>query len=318
MRKAFAACTTVAVLLTLNCLDTQTLPPCLGTLPPAPKRADAVTLVAAGDIADCALEGHRLTAKLVEDIAPDLVLTLGDMVYPNGSLGEFLGCYDSAWGKFRSITRPAIGNHEYHTAHAGPYFSYFCGATGATDAGYYSFDYGPWHIVSLNSNCNHDLDIPTDVSLEFGGCGADSPQAKWLRNDLANAKGRTRCTLAMYHHPLHNIGPHENAETMRALWRVLVEGGADLALSAHAHDYERFAPENAEGAVDESQGLPEIVVGTGGAPLYAEITAKPNSVVRTKESYGVLELHLEKDRARYRYVPTSGNFRDEGEVLCHD
>ena len=35
-------------------------------------------------------------------------------------------------------------------------------------------------------------------------------------------------------------------------------------LNGHDHDYERFAPQNAEGQRDDAAGIREFVVGTGG------------------------------------------------------
>ena len=80
-----------------------------------------------------------------------------------------------AGGGLKSITHPAVGNHEYLTsggtdcnaANAGAtgYFNYFGTAAGQPGTGYYSFDIGTWHLIALNSNCG-----------DAGGCSATSPQ----------------------------------------------------------------------------------------------------------------------------------------------
>ena len=45
-----------------------------------------------------------------------------------------------------------VGNHEYETPGAEPYFTYFGASAGPAGLGYYSFEIGAWHAVALNSN----------------------------------------------------------------------------------------------------------------------------------------------------------------------
>src|SRR6267142_5440611 len=82
--------------------------------PKAPDSQSAV-LVGAGDIADCRdLSGAEATAKLLEKI-PGTVMAVGDLAYPDGTKENF-DCYDKTWGRVRGRTRPAPGNHEFHSA----------------------------------------------------------------------------------------------------------------------------------------------------------------------------------------------------------
>src|SRR5882762_2923580 len=70
-------------------------------------------LAGAGDIADCTdLSGAEATAKLLEKI-PGTVMALGDLAYPGGTKEQFDSCYDKTWGRVKSRTRPAAGNHEF-------------------------------------------------------------------------------------------------------------------------------------------------------------------------------------------------------------
>ena len=57
------------------------------------------------------------------------VLVLGDVQYEDGTLTKYQQSYDPSWGRLKSITRPAVGNHEYLTAGASGYFSYFGGGS---------------------------------------------------------------------------------------------------------------------------------------------------------------------------------------------
>src|SRR5437773_8832804 len=82
-------------------------------------------LVGAGDIASCDdLAGAYATAKLIEKI-PGTVFVTGDLAYPNGSDEDFAKCYQPTWGRFKDRTRPAPGNHEYHSGSASAYNRYF-------------------------------------------------------------------------------------------------------------------------------------------------------------------------------------------------
>jgi hypothetical protein len=245
----------------------------------------------------------------------DAVLPLGDTQYENGVLSKFQASYDGSWGRVKSISKPAIGNHEYGSGSGSPvgsgYFDYFngqgvtTGAAGDRTKGYYSFDIGSWHLVALNSVCS-----------QVGGCGPGSPQEQWLRADLAAHSNA--CTLAYWHHPLFSSGGIGNNSSMEPIWQALYDAGADVVLSGHDHNYERFAPQDPSGAADPSYGVREFVVGTGGKSRLAWGTVKPNSLVRQNSTFGVLKLTLHADAYEWGFVPEPGkSFTDAGSGSCH-
>ncbi|HYR78004.1 MAG TPA: hypothetical protein VEM96_19460, partial [Pyrinomonadaceae bacterium] len=79
-----------------------------------PATDDTAVLVGAGDIADCRdLSGAEATAKLLDKV-PGTVMADGDLAYPDGTKENF-ACYDKTWGRAKSRTRPAPGNHDFHT-----------------------------------------------------------------------------------------------------------------------------------------------------------------------------------------------------------
>jgi hypothetical protein len=297
MRRLVAATTAVAVLLTVG------LPAAAAPAPPAGTGgwgsgsgvaaaavADAV-LVGAGDIADCSRSGDSRTAALVASI-PGTVFTAGDNVYPRGALGDFEDCYEPTWGAFRNRTRPSPGNHDYETLDALGYFAYFGSAAGDPSKGYYAYDRGAWRIYALNSNC-----------APVGGCGAGSPQRKWLKADLA-ANPR-RCVLAYWHHPRFSSGEHGNSRKVRGFWTALYEAGADVIVNGHDHDYERFARQRPSGAAARD-GIREFVVGTGGAERRAFARIRANSQVRNATTFGVLKLTLHRTSYDFEFIPQAG------------
>ncbi len=261
-------------------------------------------LVGAGDIAACDSPGDEATAKLLNRIG-GTVVTLGDNAYDNGSADDFAQCFGASWGRFKERIRPAAGNHEYKTHDGTPYFDYFGAAAGERGKGYYSYQLGAWHVVVLNSNCDG-----------VGGCDTGSPQERWLRADLAAHP--TKCTLAYWHHPRFSSGLHGSSEFMQPIWQALFDAGTDVVLVGHDHNYERFAPQDAEGRADPARGIREFVVGTGGSRHYQIKTTIANSEIHNDDTFGVLKLTLHSTSYDWQFVPVAGKtFTDSGTAPCH-
>ncbi|MEJ2706816.1 MAG: Ig-like domain-containing protein [Anaerolineales bacterium] len=266
--------------------------------------ADTNILVGAGDIAYCNSLGDEQTAALLDDV-PGTVFTLGDNAYEDGTEAEFNDCYDPTWGRHKARTRPAPGNHDYHTLGASGYFNYFGTSAGEAGKGYYSYEVGDWHVIVLNSDCS-----------EVGGCDRSSPQGQWLQADLA-ANPRA-CTLAYWHSPLFSSDSlHGNNTSVQDFWSLLYESGADVVLNGHAHTYERFAPQDPNGAADSDHGIREFVVGTGGKSLFTFGPIQRNSEVRYSDTYGVLKLSLQPGSYGWEFIPVNGGtFTDSGSAAC--
>ncbi|MBM7857214.1 CBM96 family carbohydrate-binding protein [Lentzea nigeriaca] len=294
--------------------------------PPPPPPGSPV-VVAAGDAAcapdDPNFNGGNGTAtacrmKAVSDIAlgiaPTAVFMLGDEQYNSGSLANFNASYDPSWGRLKTITRPVIGNHEYGTSGASGYFTYFGNAAtplqpGCTKNcnGWYSFNIGEWHVVVLNSEC-------TRISGGTG-CAVGSPQQQWLAADLAaNPK---LCTAAMFHRPRWSSNSFAFPDTA-PLIDTMYAAGVDLLLTGHSHSYERFAPQNPSGALDNANGIQEIIVGTAGSFFTGFGTIEPNSQAHKSNIFGVMKLTMRPTGYDWAFVadPTTP-FTDSGSRTCH-
>ena len=282
--------------------------PPAGTRCSAPYRTLApVSVVAVGDIAQCgdmsaATSAAARTAALV-GAGDSLVLTLGDNAYQSGTAAEFANCFHPTWGAFKDRIRPAPGNHEYYTEGAAGYFDYFGAQAGPDRRGYYSFDYGGWHFISLNSV----IDI-----------ARDSAQFRWLLSDLENSKD-SLCTIAVMHYPAFNSGStHGSDVAMRPVFDALYAAGVEMVLSGHEHVYERFAPQRADGTADPERGVRQFVVGTGGGTLMGFNAPLPNSEFRYKSNYGVLRLTLGQGNYGWQFMPVGGGVAlDSGTANCH-
>ena len=275
-------------------------------------------MYAVGDIARCKHPDPRWSgaadtaAVVAAGLAADpraVVLTLGDHTYPRGTAAEFANCYGPTWGRFKERTWPSPGNHEYYTKDAAPYFAYFGARAGR---GYYSLRLGTWRIYSLDSNL---------------APAAHAQQLAWLKDELAR-DGRASpgapppCTLAFWHHPLYSSGGHGSVPKMRDAWALLQDAGAELVLSGHDHDYERFAPQDAHGKFDP-QGLRQFVAGTGGAYPTPFLRLQANSEARDASRNGVLRLRLHAGRYDWEFLEATppqlpnASKPDYGSSYCH-
>jgi len=265
-------------------------------------------VVAAGDIGECfglPASGSvaAKTAALITD-ADALALTLGDHAYDDGTPAEFANCFDPTWGAFKERIRPTPGNHDYYTPNGEGYFGYFGAQAGPQRRGYYSFDYGGWHFISLDS-------VVEDTS-------AATEQYRWLVADLSSSRN-TLCTIAYWHYPLFNSGERYGPTLkMRPFFEALYNGGVEMVLSGHDHLYERFAPQTSDGVADPSRGVRQFIIGTGGHSLYKFGPPAPNSEARIEGTWGVLQLTLGDGSYAWQFVPVGGGAAlDSGRDSCH-
>ncbi len=306
----------------------------------AARSADRLVIAAAGDISCQGPPNGRRepgvcqyddTADLIAGGDLDRVLTLGDNQYETGAFDDFAAYFDSTWGRAFANLSPVPGNHEYGqdpSSRPGGYFRYFGRAVkGPKRLGFYSFDLGTcpgspcWHLVALNS----------ELCFAPGGCGPARGPADpgpgnvmyaWLRRDLAHhADADYPCTIAYWHHPLFSFSTGSGASgAVRPLWQLLHAASADLVLNGHSHNYQRWSPQDPDGASDPDRGIREFVVGTGGRSHYA-IPPGPQPVdlqVAQADSFGVLRLVLRADGYRWAWVTAAGQpaFADHGTASC--
>lgn len=182
---------------------------------------------------------------------PAFVLTTGDAVSSNDA-------GPSVWMKqFFRPAEPLLrktwfllirGNHESTNR---LFSSYFGGAGRFQNEDYHGFDWGPVHVVTINTNKDYS---------------PGSEQYEFLRRDLG---GNSRPFKVFFgHHPPFSSGLHGSTKRMQEyLQPLLEEGGVRLVFSGHDHSYERTIV----------KGVTYIVSGGGGAPLYAQQNTLKNS-----------------------------------------
>jgi hypothetical protein len=257
------------------------------------------------------------TAQQAYAMKPDLVAILGDEQYQVGKLSDFEQSYEQAWGGLKMLQRPAPGNHEFYPytkkgdnepgQNGTGYFAYFNGHNQAgtpnaegqagddtsTSQGWYSYDLGSWHIISLNVECASPA-FNNDCSTTDGGLLAS--ETNWLSQDLIH--DHSMCTLAYWHQPTFSstVTPFTTDSTEGAAadawWKLLYQHHATLILNGHDHVYSRFAPMDPSGNADPRHGIREFIVGTGGESLDTVLPTTQNLQAWADQYYGVLKLTL--------------------------
>ncbi|HLO31462.1 MAG TPA: Ig-like domain-containing protein, partial [Anaerolineales bacterium] len=290
--------------------ETNTFAPTSGT---TPSSGQPFVIATAGDGADGALYSGLVT-DMIASWNPNLFLYVGD-VYEKGSKAEFYNWYgttNSFWGRFRSITDPAIGNHEYENGVAPGYLDYW-GLTQNSPT-YYSYDANGWHFIALNSNCGL-LHI----------CAPGQAEYQWLLNDL-NAHNNV-CTIAYFHHPVFNVGYEGYATTMNDIWTLMVQHGVDIVLTGHDHDYQRWVP--LDGNINNQSpnlfgnpsptGITEFVAGGGGHGIQTFKLTDSRRVTgfdTSPNTFGALRMELNQYGASFQYINYQGTVLDSGAVPC--
>ena len=261
-------------------------------------------------------------------VGVDAVLPLGDDQYNCGGVSAFEQSYGPSWGVKKSITYPVPGDKDYATSGgtdcpATPgagYQTYFSSSGGLSGSpvpsvvnvndstAYYSYNLGSWHIIALNTSpCA--LGTPSF-------CAAGSAQEQWLQNDLAN--DTAACTLTYYQNPRWTSTAGGGDASYQQVWQDLYNGGVDVVLNGDSHWYERFAPMNASGAIDNTNGVREFITGTGGAPLDTPSTELPTSQVLNNTTHGVTKLTLHNGSYGWQFVNDGeSGFTDSGSSPCH-
>jgi hypothetical protein len=233
------------------------------------------------------------------------IFALGDESNDTGTADNYNYCYDPTWGRLKSRTYPALGNHDQISDKtAAPFFAYFSDIPGSW--AHYSLNMGSWHIVVLNAECG----------VGGQGCGYGSIQEKWLAADLA--ANHQKCLMAIWHQPLFTSGTQSETPGMLAFWQDLYAAGADIILNGHNHNYERFDLQDPLGNADPN-GIREFVVGTGGASLdNSTFAMAPNEVIRSAAAYGYLKLTLRANDYDWAFVAQPGKtLNDSGSGTCH-
>ncbi|ADO69217.1 discoidin domain-containing protein [Stigmatella aurantiaca] len=253
------------------------------------------------------LQSQVLTRLAQAGRAGELLLALGDNAYSSGTEQEF---QDRMFKPMAALLRQVPlfstpGNHEYVTDQGQPYLDnlYMPANNPAGSERYYSFDWGPVHFVSLDSNCAIGLASADRCTL--------AAQKSWVTQDLAST-GRP-WKVVFFHHPAWSSGEHGSQLQMRREFAPLFEQyGVDLVLTGHDHNYERSKPMKGDAvAASGTRGIPYVVVGSGGATLRSFPGSQPSwTAYRNNTDAGYLSVVVDGGTLSAQFINPSGTVRD--------
>lgn len=250
------------------------------------------------------------TASLLSSSANGigLVLTGGDLQYEDGALDKFMSpnAFDGSWGRWMSMLRPCMGNHEYlqyevpstallsattklqarQAAEAG-YYTYFQTKV-PPHPGYYAFSWQGWRFVCINTT----FGVLTETEK--------AQQLAWFKHELAT--DNSRCQVIIGHHPYKATkSPYPGEPELAKYWPSMVLDDVELYLAGHNHSYERSAEFRTAGNVDSDfgpgdgddghAGVRQVVAGMGGkSRIGFSGTPTISSRYRYAGNYGVLKI----------------------------
>ncbi|MFY0564020.1 metallophosphoesterase [Archangium lansingense] len=264
-----------------------------------------VHFTAMGDFGTGGTNQTKVLQQLTPARAGEFLLTLGDNAYSSGTEAEFQSnMFKPMAALLREVPLfPTPGNHEYVTNAAKPYLDnfYLPANNPAKSERYYSFDWGPVHFVSLDSNCR---------SFTIADC-TTALQKAWLTQDLAATSRPWK--VVFFHHPPWSSGEHLSSTAMRRDYSPIFEQyGVDLVLTGHDHNYERSKPMKGDVVAPAgTRGIPYIVVGSGGATLRPFPGSQPSwSAFRDNTNMGYLDVVVDGGTLTAKFLNTSGAVRD--------
>lgn len=236
-----------------------------GTFYPAPgPSATSVKFFAYGDTRTNGSVHDAIAAKIIAKYTSDpsfqtINLNVGDWVSNDSETA-----WTNEWFNYPNIrTQDANiadmgvrGNHEGSATYWKRYWPQPYQPGGL----YWSFDYGPMHVVMLD---------------QYTAYNAGSTQYNWLKADLAASTKKWK--FIVLHEPGWSSGAgHSNNTTVQKdIQPLAVQYGVAIIFGGHNHYYSRATV----------NGVQHLTVGTGGAPLYAPASGQPY-IVKTSQSYG--------------------------------
>lgn len=232
-------------------------------------------------------------ARAMVEKRPDLMLHLGDVVYPKGELSYY---EEALFRPFDQLLRtvpmyPAIGNHDGDGLGGHPYEDVFhlpSDPPSGTEL-HYSFVRGPVRFVMLNTQ---------------GHTGRESAQVQWLDRTLA--ANQHPWTIVAMHAPVFCSTKYsDNEELKRDLWPTLVKHEVDLVLTGHSHGYQRFEP------ID---GITQVIAGGGGHSIYE--TVPDERLAAHDDDYGFLLIEVRSDLLTGELWTPDGVQRDRFQLLA--
>ncbi|HVP09675.1 MAG TPA: metallophosphoesterase [Phycisphaerae bacterium] len=260
--------------------------------------------------------GNHAQAALAEQITrshPDVVIHVGDLVYPSGAREDYLIHFfqpNEALIRFAPFM-PVLGNHDAFTENGKPLLDTFDlprnGPPGIEPGRCYWFDFGDARFVALDSNRVGNVKgaVLTKKRMK-------TVIAPWVRDVLTNCDARWK--FVYFHHPFYTGSTHPakgGAYMKEAYVDIFENCGVDIVFVGHNHLYERTAPIRGDRIVEDGSGVVYITTGAGGAPRYPEDLPPPDYIrVYYDQELSFTQVDLTGNRLELMQINPQGNILD--------
>ena len=213
----------------------------------------------------------RKTLHNAYTLNPDakFIVNVGDLVDYGQAEAHWNAWFAAAKGVIDRIPEmPVLGNHEYFGSRDMTMPQFWLAQWAVPQNGpegmkgqAYSYDYGPVHIVVLNSQAEEQKAHGDILKI----------QQPWLESDLAASKAKWK--IVFFHKPVYESYPKRtNADVKAAFAPVLEKYNVDLVFNAHDHAIARTYPmKNGVKMEKPSQGVIYYVSGQSGGKFYKAV-----------------------------------------------
>src|SRR5438128_6857475 len=229
------------------------------------------------------LGAHRRSAL-------DLVLAVGDNIYPNGSARYFVKHFEEPFAgllkehvKFYAV----LGNHDVEE--------------GRKDQCNYShFNMGGSCYYSMGRG-NGLVDFFMLDSTDF-----DNTQLNWLDNSLRESRAVWK--IAALHHPIYSSGKKHGSDLKlrKAIEPLLTHYHVQVVFAGHDHVYERTRPQ---------QGIQHFITGAGGKTRRGDIDLK--SEIRAAsfdQDNSFMLIEVDENEMNFKSISEKGELVDSGVI----
>lgn len=259
-----------------------------------PKKLGSLRFAVIGDVGRGDLAQYNTAAEMTrwrEKFDFSFVLMLGDNMYAAGSPEDYAARFERPYKALLDagvVFYAANGNHDpANILTYGPY--------NMNGNRYYWFKKTEGPLGPIAQRTVRFFAIDT-VNL-------DPAQLTWLRRYMGESASDWE--VCFYHHPLYTSGRYsaQSVRMRRILEPILVQFGADLALSGHEHFYERVVPQ---------RGVVYFTSGGGGALRVGDIRPSNLTVTGFDTDTHFMLMEISGDELFFQTISRTGTTIDSG------
>jgi acid phosphatase type 7 len=198
-------------------------------------------------------DDHAAVMRALKAEGVDFFINTGDLVSSGEVEEDWVTFFETESDLLRELPLyPVIGNHDEDGGNVDIYTRLFAPPTESSESeNYYAFTWGNTRFIVLDNQ-----------SMWLGRPVDHTEQGDWFGAELERTAGDESIehVFVLVHANMYSVKDGRAGDEGLRLWQdEMLENGVDYVFSGHDHHYMRGLAEN---------GLPFVVSGGGGAPLY--------------------------------------------------